>query len=155
MEYSVLKALSKAQKYCAYQERSQQEVRDKLYSFGLHRNEVENLITELIDSGFLKESRFATAFAGGKFRVKKWGKVKIRRALEEKKVSEPLIRKALSEIEERDYKTALKELIKAHSKKVVEPNAFKRKYKIASFAIRRGFEAEMVWEVVNDYFSDI
>src|SRR5271155_4760919 len=85
------KALLKAQKYCAYQERSQQEVRDKLYSYGLHRNQVEPIIAELITAGFLKEERFAIAFAGGKFRMKGWGKIKIKQALKFKKVPEKII----------------------------------------------------------------
>ena len=80
------KAYPKALKYCAYQERSQQEVRDKLYSWGLHRNEVENIIVDLISEGYLKEERFAIAFSGGKFRMKKWGKIKIKLALKAKKV---------------------------------------------------------------------
>jgi regulatory protein len=150
MIFSVQQALIKAQRYCVYQERSQQEVRDKLYSWGLHRNEVENVISELIGSDFLKEERFATAFAGGKFRIKKWGRNKIRIALEQKKVSEPLINKALKEIGDRDYTKALKDVITSQSKKVAEKDPFKRNYKIASYAIRRGFEPELVWQMVKE-----
>lgn len=154
MEISIAQALTKAQKYCSYQERSQQEVRDKLYSWGLHQRDVENVISELIDSNFLKEERFATAFAGGKFRVKKWGKNKIRMALEQKKVSAPLISKALKEITDNDYSKALREVIRSYSKKVTEKEPFKRKYKIASYAIRRGYEPEMVWEVLKEFELD-
>ena len=85
------KALQKAESYCSYQERSQQEVRDKIYSWGLLRNDVENILSTLITSGFLKEERFASAFTRGKFRIKKWGRNKIREALRGKKVSETLI----------------------------------------------------------------
>lgn len=154
MKLSPEKALAKAQKYCAYQERSQQEVRDKLYSWGLHRKDVEHIISELISSNFLKEERFASAFAGGKFRVKKWGKNKIKLALEQKKVSEPLIKKALKEISSSDYEKTLKDVLLLQSKKVKEDNLYKRKYKIASFAIRRGFEPELVWEVLNDLLGE-
>lgn len=150
VEISVTKAITKAQKYCAYQERSQQEVRDKLYSWGLHRRDVENVISELINSNFLKEERFASAFAGGKFRMKKWGRNKIRIALEQKKVSEPLINQALKEIADHDYTKALREVIASQQKKVTEKDPFKRKYKIASYAIRRGFEPEMVWEALKE-----
>jgi regulatory protein len=143
-------ALKKAESYCAYQERSQQEVRDKVYSWGLHSREVEQIISKLIDSGFLKEERFASAFAGGKFRIKKWGKVKIRRALQEKKVSEPLIRKALSEIDERDYAKTLQDVIRQRSKKVPEKNPVRKKYKLATYAISRGFEPELVWEIISN-----
>ena len=143
------KALQKAENFCAYQERSQQEVRDKIYSWGLHQADVENILSTLITNGFLKEERFASAFTSGKFRIKKWGRNKIREALRGKKVSEPLIRKALSEIDEREYEKILKEVIRIRSKSVVEKNPLKRNYKIASYAISRGFEAEKVWETLN------
>ena len=144
------KALLKAEKYCVYQERSQQEVRDKLYSFGLHRKEVENLIAELITSGFLKEERFAHAFAGGKFRMKGWGRIKIKLALKQKDVSEVLIKQALKGIDERDYIKALKKVISEKEKKTSEKNPLKKKYKVAQYAISRGFEPELVWEVLNE-----
>src|SRR4249919_2672470 len=98
MEDSLLVALQKAKHYCAYQERCHSEVRDKLYSFGLHRNEVEPLLTQLIEENFLNEERFAIAYAGGKFRIKNWGKEKIKYALKQNKVSEYCIHKALAAI---------------------------------------------------------
>lgn len=143
------KALSRAQKYCAYQERSQQEVRDKLYSWGLHKREVENILSNLIGDGFLKEERFAIAFAGGKFRMKKWGKTKIKIALKQKAVSDPLIKTALAQITDSDYRKALQAVINSKSKLVKETDPFKRKYKIASYAISRGFEPELVWEMLG------
>lgn len=143
-------ALVKAMKYCAYQERSQQEVRDKLYSFGLHRNEVENNIVQLIDKGYLKEERFAVAFANGKVRIKKWGVVKIRQALKEKQVSEPLIRLALATIDSKEYIDALKSLVNKKDKHLSEKNIFKRKYKIAQHCIQHGFEAELVWDILRN-----
>lgn len=142
-------SLVKAQKYCAYQERSQQEVRDKLYTFGLHKNQVEELISRLISDGFLKEERFAIAYATGKFRTKKWGVVKIRQALKEKKVSEPLIVLALNEIDPHEYLAVLQKLVRQKQKTLKEPNIFKRNYKLAQYCISHGFETELVWEVIR------
>ena len=144
------KARSKALKFCAYQERSQQEMRDKIYSWGLHQREVESIISYLIEEGFLKEERFAIAYAGGKFRIKKWGKVKIKLALKEKKISEPLIKKALGEISDSDYRKMLQKVISAKEKLVTEKDPYKRKYKIASYAISRGFEPQLVWEMIGE-----
>lgn len=143
------KVYKKILKYCAFQERSQQEVRDKLYALGLHRREVEQAIGELIAEGFLKEERFALAFAGGKFRMKKWGRVKIKNALREKKVSEPLIKQALAAIDQRDYLKTLQQVISAKAKNTKEENPLKRKYKLASYAIQRGFEPDLVWELLR------
>ena len=69
-------AKKKAEYYCNYQERSHQEVREKLYSFKLYSNQVEQIIAQLIEEDFLNEERFAVQFAGGKFRIKAWGKIK-------------------------------------------------------------------------------
>ena len=141
--------LEKARKYCAYQERSQQEVRDKLYEWGLHRNEVEQGIAQLVSENYLNEQRFAIAYAGRKFRMKGWGRIKIKLALKQKKVSDYCIRKALEEISSRDYQKTLSKILSDKSKEVTEKNPLKRKYKIAQYAISKGFEPEMVWEMVN------
>lgn len=147
--YSPENALVKARAYCVYQERSHQEVRDKLYEWGLWKDQVELTISQLITEGFLNEERFAITYAGGKFRIKKWGKVKIKIALKEKKVSDYCIRKALSAIDDRDYMEVLKGVVAAKSKMVKESDQRKKNYKIAQYAISRGFEAELVWEVLS------
>src|SRR5437016_5381296 len=105
--HSPVEALKKAYKFCAYQERSQQEVRDKLYELGLHKKDVEPIISQLVIEGFINEERFAIAYAGGKFRIKQWGRIKIRLALQQKSVSEYCINKALKEINNRDYQKTL------------------------------------------------
>jgi len=141
--------LNKARKYCAYQERSQQELRDKLYSWGLHKADVEKTIAQMVEEGFMNEERFAIAFAGGKFRIKHWGRIKIKLALKQKKVSDYCIRKALNEIDEKDYRKTLEKLISSYSKKVFEKNPLKKNYRIAQHAIGKGFEPEMVWNAIN------
>ena len=104
-------AFAKAEHYCAYQERSQQEVRDKLYEWGLYPSVIENIIVQLIAGNFLNEERFALAYATGKFRQKGWGKIKIKQGLKFKRVSDPLIKKALKSINEDDYWQMLKTII--------------------------------------------
>ena len=153
-KYAPEQALIKAMKFCAYQERSQQEVRDKLYTFGLHKNQVEELISRLISDGFLKEERFAIAYVTGKFKIKKWGVVKIRQGLKEKKVSEPLIRLALNEIDAEEYLAVLQQMIRKKQKTIKEKNIFKRNYKLAQHCIRQGYEPELVWEVLRNENAD-
>ena len=121
--YTQKQALIKAESYCAYQERCQQEVRDKLYSWGLHEVQVENVIAELIASNFINEERFAKAYARGKFRIKKWGRVKISIELKRRKISAYCIKKGLAEIEEEEYIKTLQKVaevkIKANDKRVL------------------------------------
>lgn len=148
--YDKKSAFLKAQQYCAYQERSQQEVRNKLYDWGLHKDDVENVIVDLISENFLNEERFAIAFAGGKFRIKKWGKVKIRIELRKHHVSPYCINKALASIDLDEYIKTLKEIIAKKAKSITEKNPYKRNYKIATYAISRGFETDLVKEQVAE-----
>jgi regulatory protein len=104
-------ALEKAGHYCAYQERSQQEVRDKLYEWALWPSAVENIIAKLIEGGFLNEERFAKAYATGKFRQNAWGKMKIKQGLKLKRVPDVLIKKALNNINYDDYLETLRIII--------------------------------------------
>ena len=143
-------ALSKAENYCAYQERSQQEVRDKLYEWGLYPKQVENIIAGLIDSNFLNEERFARAYVTGKFRQKGWGKIKIKLGLKLKKVSEPLIKKALNSIDGDDYLKMLAKVIQKKASLVKEKEPYKRRYKLQQYAMSRGYEADLVAEVLKD-----
>ena len=147
-------ALSKAEKYCAYQERSHQEVRNKLYSYGLWKNDVEEVLTQLITSGFLNEERFAKAFAGGKFRMKKWGKNKIENELKHRGITPRCIQTGLKEIDTSDYRKTLVQLIKKKAQLVSEPNPFKKRNKIASFVIGKGYEHDLVWSQIMDLFPD-
>jgi regulatory protein len=135
--------------YCAYQERSQQEVRDKLYNMGLHQKEVEELISELIEGNFLNEERFAISYAGGKFRMKQWGKYKIKQALKIKRVSDYCIKKALQSIPFDDYLAAIDLVILKKSKAIKEKDSFKRQHKLVQYAVSRGFESDLVQERVK------
>src|SRR5690606_39071532 len=108
-------ALEKMEHYCAYQERSQQEVRDKLYTLGLHRNDVEEVISELIQTNFLNEERFAIAYTQGKFRMKNWGRLKIKQGLKLKRVSEKLITKALKQLDGDEYYITLTKVLEKKS----------------------------------------
>ncbi|SEO09532.1 regulatory protein [bacterium A37T11] len=143
-------AKSKAESYCAYQDRSQQEVRDKLYSWGLHRADVENLISELIVDQFLSEERFAQAYVSGKFRMKQWGKVKIKQGLKTKSVPDKLIAQALASIDPSEYVATLKELLQKKAKTVHEANAYKRKAKLVNFALAKGYESDLIFDLLND-----
>lgn len=140
----------KIARWCAYQERSQQEVRDKLYDYGLHKAQVELLLSSLITDGFLNEERFAIAFAGGKFRILGWGKVKIKLALKQKKVSDYCIRKAIQQIDDNAYLKKLNQVVQKRSKEEKEKDPFKRKYKLAQYTISRGFESDLVADVVGN-----
>lgn len=142
-------AYRKAAAYCAYQERSQQEVRDKLYTLKVQRDDIENIIAKLVQDNFINEERFAIAYAGGKFRTKQWGKIKIKMMLQQKQVSSFCITKALNEINKEDYLQTLQQLITAAETKIEEKNPQLKKQLISQKLIAKGFEAELVWDALR------
>ena len=142
-------ALQKAKQYCAYQERCHSEVKEKLYSLGMNKNEVEELLSELISDNYLNEERFAIQFAGGKFRIKQWGRIKIKYALKQKQVSEYCIKKALAAIDERDYNKTLEKLFEQKSKTLkAEKNIFSKKRKLQDHLIQKGFETGLISKLI-------
>ncbi|MBX2968903.1 MAG: RecX family transcriptional regulator [Cyclobacteriaceae bacterium] len=147
-------ARNKILRYCAYQERAHQEVKNKLYSFGLYSSQVNELISYLITEGFLSEERYAKAFAGGKFRMKKWGRLKIVRELEAKGLTTNCIKIGLREIDQADYTQTLRQLVAKKAAEVTEENPFAKRNKVARYIIQKGYEPELVWHEVKEFLQD-
>lgn len=143
-------AFQKIKHYCGYQERCHAEVKDKLYSYGLWKKDVELLISQLIEENYLNEERFAKLFAGGKFRMKHWGRVKIKYELKQKKISEYCIKKGLQEINEDDYAKTLNKLASTKWRSLSsEKNIFVKKSKAMNYLLQKGFEASLAAEAVS------
>jgi regulatory protein len=150
MRYSVEQALQKLRHFCGYQERNHEEVKQKLYSLGLYKDEIESAISVLIEENYLNEERYAIAFAGGKFRMKQWGKIKIEYELKSKKVGTYNIKLALKSIEENDYLKTLQELTqkKWESIALEDEKLFLKRSKITTYLLQRGFEKHLVAEAI-------
>lgn len=142
-------ALIKMQSWCAYQERCQQDTRNKLYELGLWPEAVENIIVKLIEDNFINEERFAMQFAKGKFNIKKWGRIKIKQELKQKRVSDYCLKKALQQIDEEEYIAMLTKVIATKKRLITEKNPIKLKFKLATFAISKGYERDLVFDVLN------
>lgn len=143
-------ASSKIKQYCSYQERCHSEVKEKLYSFGLYKKEVDQIISELISENYLNEERFAIQYAGGKFRIKQWGKNKIRQSLRLRQVSDYCITKALKQIDNTDYLKTFEKLAQQKMKTLKgEKNIFIKKRKLQDFLLMKGYESELVNEEVG------
>ena len=149
-KFTPQQAVPKIKQYCAYQERCHAEVKQKLYSFGLYKRDVEEIISQLIEENYLNEERFAILYAGGKFRMLKWGRVKIKQALKQKQVSDYCIKKALKEINETDYLKTLHKLAEQKLKTLKsEKNIFIKKRKLQDYLLQKGYEGELVRELVK------
>ena len=143
-------ALPQVKQFCVYRERCHSEVKEKLYSLGLYKNDVEQLMAQLIEENYLNEERFAKQYAGGKFRMNQWGRVKIKYALRQKQVSDYSIKKGLKEISVTDYKKTLQKLAEQKSKSLKnESNVFSKRKKLQDYLLQKGYEGELVREVIS------
>ena len=147
-------AREKIRRYCAFQERSHQEVRNKLYEYGIYRKDIDEILTDLITDGYLNEERFSKAFAGGKFRMKKWGRIKIIHALESKGISPNCISIRLKEIDEASYVNTLRQLLEEKSRQIEEENIFVLRDRLSKYTIQKGYEPDLVWKEINLLFPN-
>jgi regulatory protein len=146
-KYSLLEAKQKLEAFCAYQERCDFEVRKKLRSWNMHYEDIDILISDLISNNFMNEQRYAEAYVSGKFRIKKWGRVKIIRELKMRKISEYSIKKGLEQIDEEEYLQTLKDL--AENKKVTGKTQWEKMAKLKRFLSSKGYETELIHEVIQ------
>lgn len=143
-------ALEKLKHYCSFQDRCHQEVRDKLQSFNLSKEVMDEIIVKLIEERFLDEERFARNYVRGKFRNNEWGRLKIIQGLKQKGIHENLIQIALNEIEEDEYHKVLKKQLDKKWEQLGIERLNDKRHKVARFLIQKGFEQELVWQYLND-----
>jgi regulatory protein len=147
--YSIKDAKQKAARYCAYQERTQGEVFQKMRSLGLSADESEFVVAEMISEGFINEERYAKLYAGGKFRLKKWGKEKIKYALKSKNISDYCIKKGLEEIDDTDYRQTLEEIFAKKYDFYSSETELIRLDKVKKYLIQKGYEYHLINEIAK------
>ena len=144
-------ALLKMAHYCAYQERCHSETKNKLAELGIYYEKADQIIIELINQNYLNEERFAKAYAGGKFRIKKWGRNKIKQSLKLKHISDYCIQQGMKEIDADDYLVTLKKEATEKYQKLKDKNVLVKANKTAQYIVSRGFETDLVWDVIKSF----
>lgn len=150
--YTLEQALSKLQKYCTYQDRCHIEVERKLTEMRIIPQAKEHIIMSLIDGDYLNEERFTLAFVKGKFKIKKWGRIRLKAELEKRKISKYLIESALKQISEKDYLFTFEELANRKANSIKANSILLKKKKLADYLIYRGWESNLVYKKVNQLF---
>jgi regulatory protein len=151
---SSLNAKKKLEHYCAYQERCHDEVILKLRSMALNSVEIDEVVVHLIENNFLNEERFACSFARGKFRIKKWGKIRIVNELKFRTISQYNINQALKEIDEGEYLSTFHSLSELTWNTITEKNKLKKRKKFCDYLLRKGWESNMIYEKVKEFEND-
>ncbi|WP_343704959.1 regulatory protein RecX [Flavobacterium sp.] len=148
--FTIKEALQKLEHFCAYQERCHDEVVDKLYSLKMTRDEIDNIVVQLIEGNFLNETRFACSFARGKHRIKHWGKIRITNELKARNISSTNITLALKEISAEEYFETFENLAERCWNGISENNLLKKRKKFCDYMLRRGYESNLVYEKVKE-----
>jgi regulatory protein len=143
--YSFIEIVTRLEAFCAYQDRSEKEVRQKLSTFELSIDDNERVIKHLFEHRFLDEERFVLSFIHGKFRIKKWGRIKLKSELRKKGIAGSLIDRYLKELEGDQYIETIHSLIeKKYSQLSAEKDAFNKKVKVIRFVASKGFELDLI-----------
>ncbi len=154
-KYSFLEAKAKLEALCAYQERCSFELNNKMFDWGVDSEDRDRLLAHLISYNFLNEERFAEAFCSGKVNIKKWGKIKVRQHLKQKRISDYSIKKGLESINEDIYLRNIEKLalqkINSLSK---EKNSYTKKTKVYRFLSSKGYETDLIREVVDELMDN-
>jgi regulatory protein len=151
--FTTEQALQKIKQYCTYQERCHKEVKEKLYSYGLHKSDTEKIVADLIENDFLNEERFAIQFAGGKFRMKQWGRKKIQYELQQKGVNTYSTKVALKELDQSDYSDTLHKLASVKWESLATEHPLTRQAKTQSYLMQKGFEPDLISKAIKELRS--
>lgn len=149
--HTVEEAKRALENYCVYQDRCHKEVEEKLRKMNMIPAACEVIILHLLEHNFLNEERFAKSYARGKFRIKKYGKVRITQELKLRDLSDYNIRTALKEIDPEEYKDTLEKLCEYKWENTTEPNFFKKKKKVVDFLVRKGYEFDLILKSLSKY----
>jgi regulatory protein len=142
--------LDKMAKYCAYQERCVKDVKDKLKTFDISEEEKTKILDYLLDNRFVNDDRFAKAFVRGKVNQSGWGVNKIRFHLIQKGIDKDIIDEALGQTDNEVYRQRLIDILKTKSKTIKADSDFEKKRKLAAYAMQKGFEGNLIGEVLKD-----
>jgi regulatory protein len=143
-------ALKRAMALCAQREQCSEDIRIKLNSWGINDTDANKIISTLILENFVNDDRYANAFVTDKFRHYKWGRVKIASHLGAKKIGTDSIRTALASIEEDQYKQMIMDILAAHRKSVKAKNQYDLKGKLMRFGLSRGYESNLLYDILNE-----
>lgn len=142
--------MAKLEYYCAYQDRCQKEVEEKMKSFNLIPEAEEKIWISLIQNNFINEERFVRSFCRGKFYQKKWGKQKIIQHLKLKNIPPKLIETGLQEIDNQDYEDTFSILAEKKWSQIMESNLWKKKQRLVQYFYQKGYENHLIYSFIND-----
>ena len=148
--FTLAEATKKLEGYCAYQERCHKEVVNKLRDMRMIPDAIDQIVVHLIEANYLNEERFAKSFARGKFKIKKWGRIRITAELKQRGISKFNITTALREIDDTAYHETFDALAEKRLTQLTERNTQKRRKTLADYLLYRGWKSHLVYEKIRE-----
>ncbi len=146
----LVEAKQKAARFCAFQERSPKEVFDKLKSWGLGEEQVDQVLAQLFKEGFVDPQRFANAYCNDKFEFNSWGKQKIKANIYQHQLATSIVDLALDRIDKGKYFERLQALANRKWLSLEEEKPSERKKKVLAFLVSKGFETDLIWKAIGN-----
>lgn len=142
-------ALHRAAALCSSAEHCTADIREKLARWGVTEADSRTIIDRLVQERFIDEQRYAVAFVKDKFRFSGWGRIKMRYALQQKRIDGSNIDHALATLDEEQYNDRLLELLQAKSRSIRDDDPEARRAKLFRFATSRGFESALIFNALK------
>ena len=149
-ELIVKEAYTKMAQLCSRSEQCSIDIRKKMLAYEIMDELVEEIISKLKSEKFIDDERYVKAYISDKFRLNKWGKIKLRYYLKAKGLHDNIIEKGLQEINEDQYKKVLIATLREKAKKTKSDNKIEKMGQIIRFAQSRGFEPEIIHRHLPD-----
>ena len=149
-KYDIKILIEQLKNYCAIQERCSSDIVTKMKTWRITNENQNKILDILIQEDFINDKRYSKSFCRGKFRIKKWGKVKITNELKRKNINPSTITSSLNEIKDIDYNTALDTQFNKKKQSIKSSNYYDKKKKIANYLIGKGYESNLVWEKLRE-----
>ena len=154
-KYSFPEAIIKIESWCAYQDRCTFEVEQKLTSWNIPLEQQSEIINHLISNRFLDDKRFVESFISGKFKIKRWGKLKIKHHLIQKRIDKQAIQTGLQTIDMDLYLETLKVLAqKKFLEKKAKEDIWAIKRRVCAYLASKGYESDLIHETVAEVIKD-
>lgn len=153
--YTVDEAWERITNYCALEDRCQQQVMEKLNRMLSNQDVIEELLVRLIEQRFVDEERYARSYVRGKFKIKRWGRLKIKQGLYYKAISDYCTRKAFEEIDEAAYRDTVMEVLHKKNNILRESDPYKRKQKLMQYLASRGFESQYIYDAIDQLKEEL
>ena len=134
---------------CAQAEHCQYEMFEKMRRWELDDEAQARVMQRLVSERYVDDERYARAFVKDKVHYNKWGRRKVEQALWQKHIDEDIRQQVLDEIDDEEYISVLRPLLKQKRRSTKAANDYQLNQKLMRFALGRGFTFDIIRQCID------